>query len=198
MNENKKYLCLGCIFLLVQFIAIIRNYASSYPHFYWFCDFVPIIFAVSFFLKNEHIAKAAINIGLVPQWLFIVGIFYKLVFDISVLGAFTDSLPMETFYLSTGVLVHLSTSVALYLVHAEKPSKKTLYYSLSLLAIIYIGTLAFTPSDGYVNYVYSLGNLLPVTIPYYTYLWIPLAFVVVVLPTHGLQYLFYRLHKNKK
>lgn len=198
MKQKTKYLLISLFFALVQIMVILRNYFLGYFVLYWYCDFAPTIFAILFFFKANQAVKGYLNIGLIPQLIFLFGFFYKLVFDISLLGDVTNSLSTGLFYTLSTTISHLSTLLALILVIKTKPSKKSLLYSFIFLMLIYAITILFTSPQEYINYVYSSGNLVSFRIPYLTLIWIPLAFVFLVIPTYFLQHLLYWLAKNKK
>jgi len=200
-NSARNLYYLGFLFLFIQGIAILRNYLSNYFSFFWYCDFVSIFFAIAFFIKQEHLAKGLINIGLFAQWIFLFDFFYKLFFGISPLNITTSLFNLSIFFILSTLIVHLSTTIVLIFTYKSKPKKITLLYSLGFLILIYVITLIFTSSVGEINYVYSSGNLLNAFkfhIPYYTELWLAIAFIVLVLPTQGLQYLLYKLSLKKK
>ena len=191
-----KYRNIAIFFFFMQIIVVIRNLSTDYTVFFWFCDFAPGVYGVLFLLRKDDAVRGFVNIGLIPQIIFIFGIFYKLFFDVSLLGAATDSLPLSTFYVASTLFIHTSSIIALIIVRKRKPSRKTLLYSLLFLIVMYFMTLGFTSPEGFVNYVYAQGSLFDFDIPYYTYLWIPLTFIIVVLPTHIIQYIVWRIGKR--
>ena len=73
----------------------------------------------------------------------------------------------------------------IFFLYEIKTTRKALLYSLNSLIVIYLVTLLFTAPDKEVNYVFSEN--LPLGIPYHTALWIPLAFILLVLPTYFIQ-----------
>ncbi len=100
------------------------------------------------------------------------------------------------FYVISSFIIHFSTLLALFATRHVKPTRKTLFYSLLSLAIIYLVTIMRTSPEESVNYVYHTGTLtLPFLVPYLTLVWIPLVFIVFVLPTQLLQGLIYKSKK---
>ncbi|MFA5856544.1 MAG: hypothetical protein WC867_04250 [Candidatus Pacearchaeota archaeon] len=190
MEKNKTYLILGFYFLFIQIIAILRNVIADYNNFFWFCDFVSLLLAIGFFLRKDDIIKSLINIGLFAQFLYLVGYFYKIFYG----ETFLDTIPLVTtlFYTISSILIHLSISIALIFTYKSKPTIKTLFSSLMFLFGMYIIALFFTTPEQGINYILSSRTLIPLTIPYYTELWVLLTFLIVVLPTQFIQYLIYK------
>jgi hypothetical protein len=197
--KEKKYIYLGIVFLLVQTLAIIRNITSDYFSFFWYCDFAPGVFAILFFLKKDQAIKGFLNIGLFLQTGYALALIYKLTFGTSPFGITIDILgPFQTI---TTLILHLSTITILLTTYKIKPKKTSLLYSLIFLILIYSIILIFTTpgitTPVNYNYVYYSKILTP-HIPNYTKLWIPLAFLLIVLPTHFLQLLIYNSTKKKQ
>ena len=180
----------GVFFVLLQIIVIIRNLYFDFVYFFWFCDFVPIILALAFFLKKYSIVKGAVNIGLFPQVIYIFGFVMKVFFGISFLGEVDVLLNYNMFIIFSSVFVHLATVIAFGFTYKIKPTKETLAYSLLGLVLIYLVMVFFTSPADEINYVFSLSNLLGIEA--LSVIWIPVTFLFVVLPTHGFQYLIYR------
>lgn len=190
MERDKKYFRIGVLFLVIQIVAIVRNIVSDYNIFFWFCDFAPLPLAIGFFLKKDDVIKSLVNIGLVAQLIYIISYFYTLISGIQVL----DTIPTTTtfFYGISSIFIHLSTAFAFFFTYRVKPTIKTLFSSLMFLFGMYVVALFFTTPEQGINYILSSRTLMPFTIPHYTELWVLLTFLCVVLPTQGIQYLFYR------
>lgn len=200
LNKSNKYLWIAIFFLFIQIIVIVRNSLESYYSYFWYCDFVAIIFAFAFFFKKLHLAKALINFGLVVQIIFLGGLFYKLFFKNIFLGDIFTFTTLNLFLVLSTVLIHLSTTLGLIFSYQIKPEKKTVYYSLIFVLIVYFVTLIFTKSSGSVNFVYSIPmtfRALFMWIPFYTELWVLVTFIVVILPTQALQYLLWKITRKK-
>lgn len=190
MESQNAFKALAFLFLVIQVMAIVRNYLTGYFNYFWFCNFVPILFALAFLFSNVHLAKALVNIGLVPQIIFIFIFVYNIFTGTEVLFVVPES--ADLFYNVSSIIIHLSTVIALCFTYKFKPNKETIMYSLLVLILMYSAMIAFTNSEEYTNYVYSAKTIIPFSIPYYTAIWIPLAFAIVVLPTHLLQHALYK------
>jgi len=197
-KKDNKYFYWGLFFLSIQILAIIRNLLSGYVTFFWYCDFSSGVFAILFFLRANQAIKGLLNIGLFGQIGYVFIFMFKLLFGITLLGfVFNFAGP---FYIVVTLIIHLSSILALIAVYRVKPTKHSLLYSLLFLVIMYLAILTFTvPSTkiGYnFNYIYYSQTVSPHVL-YYTQLWIPLAFVITVIPTYLFQILIYYLYKNK-
>ena len=196
MDKNKRYIILGIFFLFIQLIAIIRNVASDYNNFFWFCDFVSLPLAIGFFLKKDNFIKSLINIGLIAQLIYIGAFVYTLISGYTLLNTIPE---VRTFFYSfSSIFIHLSTIFALFFTYKIRPTIKTLFSSLMFLFGMYIIALIFTTPEQGINYVLSSKTLIPLVIPYYTELWVLLTFLLVVLPTQLIQYGLYRKFNSKE
>lgn len=101
-------------------------------------------------------------------------------------------------YFFVTILFHLSTVFALLMTYKIKPNIKTINYSIFVVATVYIISLIFTPYISNINFISHPFDFIPFIIPYYIYLWPLLAFIVLILPTQGIQYLLYRWSIRKK
>jgi hypothetical protein len=174
------YLKAGIFFLIIQLIVLIRNASENYIYFFWFCDFAPLLLAIAFFTRKDQAIKAVINFGLIPQIIFLLYLLF-----------ISNSFLM---FLAT-FLIHSSVLIALILTSNIKSNKNTIIYSIILILSIYTITLIFTPENNFINLVYSPGNLENssfLNFKFYTELWPFLTFVLLVLPTHGIQNLLSR------
>jgi len=90
----------------------------------------------------------------------------------------------NTFVIFSSVFMHMATLIAFGFMYKVRPKARDLTYSLLGLIVIYFVISIFTaPVDG-VNYVSLLGD--------FSILWIPVVFLIVVLPTYWFQILVYR------
>lgn len=197
--SDKKYIYYGILFLLIQAVAIIRNLSDSYNYFFWFCDFVPLLFAIGFFFKNTNFVKGLINIGFIPQIAFLFDFLYHLILGKSLFPLTEEIFALGFFVIISTLCIHLSTSLAFLFTYKEKPNKNVLYYSCFSLILIYAVTLIFTSPLEQINFVYGPGAWFSYFVsytPYYTVLWLVLAFVIFVIPTQFVQYLAYKIHKR--
>jgi len=186
-------------FLCVQIIAIVRNLSSDYFSFFWYCDFTPGLFALLFFLKSDQGVKGLLNIGLFGQLGYSIIFTYYLITGKTLLG-FVFTFEGIWIEVST-LLIHLSTLVVLVVQYKIKPNKKALWYSLIFLLLIYTAVLVFTNPDRSIaanyNFIYYSKYLSPY-IPQYTALWIPIAFLFVVLPTYFFQKWLYKITQKPR
>ncbi|MEK6918687.1 MAG: hypothetical protein AABW73_01480 [Nanoarchaeota archaeon] len=196
MEKEKKYLFLGLFFVFIQIVAIIRNVSSGYNNFFWFCDFASLPIAIGFFLKKDDFVKSIVNIGLFPQIIYILAFVYKIFSGVSILETIPDT--STIFYFTSSIIIHLSTIFALCFTYKTKPRISTLFHSIMFIFGMYVIALFFTNPQDRINYVLSSRTLLPITIPYYTELWSLLTFLIVVLPTQGIQYLIYRYYEKNE
>lgn len=191
-NFRRSYFWIGMFFLFVQILVVLKSYFINYHDLFWFCDFVPMLFALAFLFRKEQMVKAIINFGLFVQIYFLISLFG---------GSLSPELVFSPFlnfvYVAASFLLHLSVLVALALTYKIKPKIKTVYFSTLLIMLIYFVTLIFTAQGDNFNKVYLQGDLLNFDIPYFTLLWPVLALVFLVLPTQALQYLLYRLSLRK-
>ena len=190
MKKSNFYILAGVLFVFLQVVAIARNLYSDFIYFFWFCDFVPIILAVAFFFKKYHIVKGIVNIGLFPQLIYMSGFIVRIFFGISFLDETEILLTYDTLMIFLSILFHLATVIAFAWTYKIKPTKETLAYSLLGLVLIYLVMLFFTTPADDINYVFSLSNFFGVDA--FSVFWIPITFLLVVLPTQGFQYLIYR------
>lgn len=192
--KNRYYY--GFFFLFIQVVAIIFNYLDRYNYYFWFCDFVPILLSIAFFIKNEDMVKGLINFGLIPQIVFLIDFIYLTNTGNSVLAINLNYQNFTSLTVLSTILVHLSTIFALLFTFRIKPTKKTMSYSLVTMFLIYFMTLIFTSPQEHVNWVYSAGVTLSISIPHLVWLWPLIVTLFAILPTQGIQYWFYKLSKK--
>ena len=193
MIKEKRFLYWAIFFTILQILVIIRNSWVDYLTFFWFCDFAPIFFALFFFLKNKQAIKGIINIGLIPQSAYLLGVIVFIAKNTQKIGLSAPNVEHNILYILITILIHLSSILAIYATIEIKTTKKSLIYSLVFTIIIYIVTLLFTPPNDYINYVYNLGP------PIFEYLyslyrvfhWIPMILIVFILPGYLIQKLIY-------
>jgi hypothetical protein len=200
-NEENLYLSLGFWYLFLQIIVLIENhYVYKYNIFFWFCDQAPILFSIGFFTRSKKFIKSIINFGLLVQFFWVSDFLLKILFHAKALGI-TNYLfePQLGNFVIVPLLVHItSTNLALFITYKEKPTKKVLVYSAVYIVFLYALTLAYTPVANNVNCVYEICGLPQFTFSYYTALWPVLAFLVVILPTQGIQYMLYKWAQKRK
>jgi hypothetical protein len=204
-NRENQYIIIGYFFLIMQVLIILSNYYTGRMHvMFWFCSHTPLIFGLAFLLDKKDVIKGLINVGFLFQFAWTLDFLSKLIFNVYIFWV-TDYLFNEPhgLYMLVPILVHiLGANLALFMTYKEKPNLRALFYSLIYLVIIYWVSLAYTIPERNVNCVHLLCGIPQYTFPYYTNLWLLTALVLIVLPTHGIQYLLYRIsqkhsHKNQ-
>ena len=190
MKRDRVYILLGVFFVFLQIVAIVRNLFLGFVYFFWFCDFIPIILAVSFFFKRDQIVKGIINIGLFPQLIYLFSFIVRLFFGSSFLDETDLLFSYNAFIISSSIILHSASAIALGFVYKVKPRRNSLIYSFVGLVLIYFIIIVFTVSNDSINYVFLLSNFFDVRL--FSVFWIPVTFLGVVLPTYGFQYLVYQ------
>jgi hypothetical protein len=197
--DIKDYTFLAIVFLIFEVVALVRDYFSyrSMLHLLWFCNYAPLLLAVAFFFKRKDFIKAIINVGLVVQTVFLF-IYVALMTT----GRFEYrglSLGMSpSLFVITTIIIHIVILVALYVTYQEKPTRRSLYLSFAILLFMYFSVILFAPPENQINLVYSYGNIIKIDIPFYTFLWPILAFILIVLPSYWIQNKLYERHVRKK
>ena len=195
MNKENKYIWISLLFVFIQALVTVRNFQETFQNFFWFCDFASILLAFGFYFKNVQFVKAVIHIGLIPQVLFILGLLVGSFTGIKIIATVSLS-GYGLLYGSISILIHAATLLALYFTLKEKPETRSLLYSVYILTGMYLITILFTPSQDEFNYVFSHTSLIDIHIPFYLQLWIPIVFIVVVLPTYLLEKAIFTLNKK--
>lgn len=170
---------------MLQGMIFWRNWQTDYWVFYWFCDSAPFLFSVLFFLGKYQMIKGLIHIGLLGQLLYIIS-FISAAFTGVPLFGFSVDFTIGIVNITITFLMHLSTPLATVATRRIVPNAQSLLASGIFLLGFYCIVLLFTnpesAMDWNFNYIYSTG--FTATIPYYTQLWIPIAFFFVALPTY--------------
>lgn len=201
MKEKKTFLVLGLSFLVLQLLIVLIKYDPlRYDLFFWFCNHSPLFFGIAFLLNKKDVIKALINAGFIGQFVWILDLLSKLVFDIYLfnLTQYVFETPDVSWVTITIISHVLATNIALYFTYKSEPKRIILLYSFIYLILLYIITLSFTPIDRNVNCVYEVCGLTGLTFPFYFIFWPIAAFIVMVLPVYGLQNLLYNFSKRKK
>lgn len=193
--SRKQFFFWGWMFAGLEILAVIRNVSTHYFSFYWFCDFAPALYALCFLSRRAQAVKGLIYIGLLGQLGYIVVVVARLLLGKTLFG-FTIDFPLTPAYLTPTIIVHMATLFALMATYKVRPKKSSLVYSLFFLTMIYATVLLFAPRGPEIteNFNFIFHTSLFGGSPLYTKLWIPLAFVVVVLPTYGLDRLIFYLY----
>ena len=180
-----RYFILGTFFLILQILVLYKNYyISEAISIYFFCNHVLILLSIGFYLRNIKIINAIICVGLIPQFMWLIDFFSSLL-GFNLFGysnyIFGQSLLMGTITF----LIHISTFISLaFTLNDEKIHKKSLIYASSYVVLIYFLTLLFTPIENDINCIYSACNISWLYFDYYTYFWIPLMILIIIVPTY--------------
>lgn len=183
-NFLNRYFILGTFFLILQILVLYRNYfISEAISIYFFCNHILIILSIGFYLKNIKVINAIICVGLIPQFMWLIDFFSSLL-GFNLFGysqyIFNQSLIMGLITF----LIHISTFVALvFTLNEEKIHFKSLIYASSYVVLIYFLTIVFTPVENDINCIYNACNISWLNFNYYTYLWIPLTILIIIIPT---------------
>lgn len=199
--KKNKYQIIALWFLLLQILVLFENLiVYRYNIFFWFCDHAPLILAIAFFTKNKDLIKSIVNFGFIVQFIWVIDFLSKLILDKSALGVtnymFTGELG---FLVLIPLLIHsLSVNVAFIHTYKIKPTTKVLVYSAIYIISIFALSLAFTPTERNVNCIHEICGLKQYTFQGYTSLWPILVFIIIILPTQGIQWLVYKWDKKRK
>ncbi len=190
MKKSDFYFLAGILFVLLQIVAIARNLYFDFVYFFWFCDFVPIILAVAFFFRKDSVVKGVINIGLFPQLIYTFGFIVKIFFGVSFLSDVELVWGYSMFVIFSSIFIHLATVIAFGFTYKVEPKGRDMGYSLMGLVLIYIMVAVFTLPMDSINYVFLLSNFFRVDA--LSIFWIPITFLIVVVPTYWFQVFVYR------
>ncbi|MDP4012963.1 MAG: hypothetical protein Q8R00_05160 [Candidatus Nanoarchaeia archaeon] len=199
-TDKNQYLVVGIFFLILQGITFYANYeATDFNVFFWFCNHTPLIFGLAFIFKKFDVIKALINVGFLSQFLWTTDFLSKVFFDTYLLSitryVFED---MNGMWVLIPILIHmLGTNLAFFMTYKRKPKIRTLLYSLVYLVLIFGITTNFTLEERNINCIQQICGLPNLTFPNYTYFWPAVAFFLIIIPTQGIQYLIYRLHRRR-
>lgn len=195
MKIDRENQILFSIFILFQLILLVFNMGigREFSIFIWYCDHIMLLFAIAFIFNRKDLVRSFVNIGLIPQLIWLLDLALSVVTGEFLFG-FTEYVFSFSSILAIVITIagHLfSTLVAILFSIDEKPQFKETYYSLVYVLSLYIITLLLTTPVENVNCVY--GNCLGFwNFVYYTYLWPVLVYILLVIPSHYLQKLVYK------
>ena len=201
LTHKYRFYLIGIFFIILQFMLLYKYlYLAEFNNMLWFCSHAPLLFGLAFFFKKIKIIKGLISVGLIIQLIWIVDYLGKLLFGIYLIGT-TDYmfLYQSTFFsYIVSVIEHFSSILALFLTYKYKPKKEIFYYSFFYLIIILIFTLIFSSPEENFNLVYNMIIFNEFTFTGYTFSWIFLAMIILVLPTYYFQLWLYKLSIRNK
>ncbi|MBU4070486.1 MAG: hypothetical protein KJ646_05890 [Nanoarchaeota archaeon] len=199
--RKNKYNVLGFWFLFLQLLVFFENHVVyKYNIFFWFCDHAPLVISFAFFSKNKDLLKSMINFGFLVQFVWIIDFLFKIIFDKNFLGVtnyiFTAKLG---FLVLIPLVIHsLCINVAFLHTYKIKPTIKVLIYSAIYVMMIYALSLTYTPIERNVNCIHEICGLNDYTFSSYTYFWPLLVFIIIILPTQGIQWWVYKWSRKRK
>ncbi len=198
--KRRRFEIVGVLFLILQIVVLYKFTFLSHPsNLLWFCSHAPLLFGIFFIKKNFDAIKAVICVGLIPQLIWLVDFLGKTLFGEFIFGV-SDYMFLDILRFSyiTGIFEHFFSSLlALILVYKYKPRKKVLIYATIYLALILIFTVSFSEPEQNFNLTKHMMLFDEFTFPGYTYAWMILAFIIVVIPTYYLQVFLYKLSQRK-
>lgn len=197
--SKKWYLFCGLFFLCLGIFILWRNtyYSISDYSIFWFSNLAPFILALGFLMRSDNMVKGVLNITFFLHILFLYGALMMFFFSIDVFGVGLSLAHLNIWIIVSSVFSHVSLIGAYFLNNKAKPTYKSLIYSFVFLVIMYFIAISQTPIEENVNYVFVFDYMGFVG---FTYMYIPLAFFIVVLPTYFFQVFMWKLwiHNNRK
>ena len=114
-KERRVEIILGIYFILLQILVLFRNYSNNENYYiFFFCNHIPLIFAIGFFTKNTQLIKSLISFGLLVQIIWIIDLLGKVLFHIELLGVTNYVFEVTLFSLFVTLLIHLTDSNTLF------------------------------------------------------------------------------------
>jgi hypothetical protein len=154
-----------------------------------------VLYALGFFLKNDHFIKGIVNLGLIPQTIYFGSVLILVLFKISLFEGVDFLLTVPPFIILLTLFFHASTFFAFFFTYKTKPSKSTLYYSFIGVILVYFLVYFFSNPLDNPNYVFLFSNFFGAD--KFSILWIPIAFLFIVLPTQLFQYFVWKFFSRK-
>lgn len=195
-----KFKIVGSFFFILQLMLLYKYiFIAEFSNMLWFCSHVPFLFGIAFFIRNINLIKSLISIGLTIQIIWIIDYLGKLFLGIYIIGETTYMFNgMDIFSYTTSIFEHFFSSIlALVIVYKYKPKKEIFIYAFIYLIIILILTLIFSSESQNYNLVYNLKIFNEFTFPGYSFVWIFMTMILIVIPTYYLQIILYRLNIKK-
>ena len=152
--QKESYKKLVVILFILQILVLVRNVASNFFSFLWYCDFAPGLLMIAFLMSNTQAVKGILNIGFFAQIAYTIIIFAKILFGITLFG-FIFNFPLTIAYVLPTIIIHITTLIVFVVVYKEEPKNESLLYSLFLLIGIYTIVILFTTPDGSMGHDYN-------------------------------------------
>ena len=198
--EKNRYDLIVIFFVVIQFLIIYLAFRiDDFEILFWFCNHTPFMFALFFYFRKVDLIKSIINVGLLFQFFWTVDFFSKLFFDSFIFGATSYVFEREFGILMLiPILSHLFvTSLSFILTYKYKPRLKSIFYSMIYAIVLYGFSLKFTLINSNVNCVHEICSLSYAPLGY-IYLWPVLILFLIIVPTHVIQYLVWKLDVQLK
>ena len=175
------------VLIILTLLVLIRNIrAKEVRELFWFCELSPLLLIIGILFQNTQFIKGVINIGLFSQIITLITL-SLVIFSNFKIVTFKRTKSKGFFYIAVSFLLHiLSVNLAFALTLSDKANYLSLVYSVFILAGLFIVTYLFTDHEKNINFIDSLdfANFKP---KYYQYMWLILAFLLIVLPTYFFQ-----------
>ncbi len=154
-RDRETYLyVVGFVFALIylyvfSLFIFLDNYAIGLT---WMCYLGILLITIGIFLKNSDIILSQVYLLLIPDLLWFIDFFYRLIFGYSLLGF--DNFFFRTPYLERKILSlqHLVTPyLAIFSIYLLKPKKKLkplLFSFIELIILFILGIFVFPVSEG--------------------------------------------------
>jgi hypothetical protein len=194
-NKIKINIIAGIFFFLVQFFIILGNWnTDNYSVFVWFCNHTPVMFGLAFIFNKTQIVKGLINAGFLAQLVWTIDFLSKILFNTHIfnLTNYIFESPITIWILLTITIHMFTTNVALIITMKEKPQKISLFYSFIYIAFLYFLTLLTTIPEDNINWVFAIDSIVFYSHILYTIFWPITVFILVILPSHFIQYTLYK------
>ena len=195
-----RYLIGGFTFLCIQmFIYIVNIGAYDFSFYYWYCNHIPILFSIAFFLKQYQLVKGLIHVGLIPQIMWVLDLTLYWLFSFQLFGFTQYFFELEsTLQIISTLFIHIfSSSLAFLFTLNINPNKKSLYFAFGYVSILLLVTLTFTQVEQNINCVHEICGLEELTPPLYTWLFPFLTFIIMILPSYYLQREIYKFLQHQ-
>jgi hypothetical protein len=102
------------------------------------------------------------------------------------------------FFVLVPLIIHsFSVNIAFLHTYKIKPKIEVLIYSAIYVMTIYALSLAYAPMERNVNCTHEICGLNEYTFKGYIFFWPILVFMVIILPTQGIQWLAYKWHRKR-
>lgn len=201
LYSERWYLLIGIFYLCLGIFILWRNifYSISDYSVFWFSNIAPFILAFAFLARKNDIVKGVLNITFFPHILFLYGAFMMFFWEIDVFGVGLSLKYLSIGFIATSIFSHVSLIAAFFLNFKVRPTYKSLIYSLIFLIFMYFVAISYTPIEENVNYVFMFEKM---DMNEILIMYIPTAFLLLVLPTFAFQVLMRKLwkynHKKKR